>query len=137
MELEISDLEMAFDFVSAGYGYDHSAYLDKESGQIYYDSDASEDVLPDDLYENEKYVEIPDKREFGLGKQLALEFVQQNLPTELDRVYSIFQSRGAYSRYKELLDEKGLLEKWYEFEQESLKNAVIQWCNEHGIKVSI
>ena len=90
MALNYSDLEMAIEFASPGFGYDNSAWLDKESGMIYYDSDASEDELPDDLYENEKYLQISDKREFGLGKQLAIEFTRYFLPDDLDQVYSIF-----------------------------------------------
>ena len=34
MSLNYSDLEMAFDFVSAGAGYDHAAYLNKENDPI-------------------------------------------------------------------------------------------------------
>ena len=128
---------MAFEFVSSGYGYDHSAWLDKESGTIYYDSDVSEDELPDDLYENEKYLEIPDKREFDLGKPLAIKFIQYFLPDDLDQVYSIFRSKGAYSRYKNMLEKRGALEKWYEFEQESLRNCITEWCEDNGVKISI
>ncbi len=134
MELNYSDLEMAFEFVSSGYGYDSSAYLDKETGQLYYDSDVSDEELPGDLYENEKYLEIPDKREFDLGKPLALEFAQRHIPEDFDKVYSIFQSKGAYARYKSLLENKGILEKWYEFEQVALKVSIVEWCNEQGIK---
>ena len=137
MELNYSDLEMAFEFASSGYGYDHSAWLDKESGIIYYDSDASEDELPDDLYENKKYLEIPDKREFNLGKPLAIEFAQAFLPDGLDHVYSIFRSKGAYSRYKNLLEKRGALEKWYKFEQEALRNCIIEWCEDNGVKFNI
>jgi len=137
MKLNYNDLEMAFEFVSSGYGYDHSAWLDKESGTIYYDSDASEDELPDDLYENEKYLQVPDKREFGLGKPLAIEFAKANIPDDFDQVYSIFRSRGAYSKYKFLLEKRGALEKWYEFEQESLKNSIIEWCKDNGVRLSI
>lgn len=74
MTIKLSDLELAFDFVSFGGEYEHSAYLDKDSGNIFYDSDASEDVLPEDLFTNDKYIEIPHKKEFGLGKPLAIEF---------------------------------------------------------------
>lgn len=137
MALNYSDFEMAIEFVSSGYGYDNSAWLDKESGVIYYDSDMSDEELPDDLYENDKYLPIPDKSDFGLGKQLAIEFARANVPEDFDQVYSIFRSKGAYSRYKHLLEKRGVLEKWYEFEEESLKNSIVEWCKDNNVTLSI
>jgi len=135
MAVDYSDLELAFDFVSSGYEFEHTSWINKESGEIYYISDSSDDVLPDDCDESEAYIEIPDKRGLGLGKPLAIEFTQINLPDNINHVYSIFQSRGAYSRFKDLLDDKEMLERWYEFEQESTKAKIIEWCNENGIEI--
>ena len=135
MAINYSDLELAFEFVSSGYEFEYSAYLDKESGAIYYDSDASEDELPEDLFENEKYIAIPSKRDFGLGKPLAIEYAQNNLPEELDLVHSFFRSKGAYSNFKSLLENKDQLEKWYSFEQEAMKKAILEWCAENEISI--
>ena len=54
---------------------------------------------------------------------------------EIEKVYSIFRSRGAYSRYKDLLDDKGLLDKWYKFENERQQAALKEWCVENDIKL--
>ena len=67
---------------------------------------------------------------------ILLEFTSDFLPEELDRVYSIFRRQGAYSRYKELLSEKGLLEKWYKFEDERQNAALKEWCAENDIKIA-
>ncbi len=137
MVVNFSDIEMAFEFVSSGYGFDHSAWLDKESGHIYYDSDSSEDILPDDLYENDKYIQIPEKRDFGLGKPLALKFAGQYMPEKTDMVRSAFQSRGAYSKFKDLLENLSLLDKWYTYEESALEQAIKEWCHENSIEISI
>lgn len=135
MAINYSDLELAFEFVSSGYEFEHSAYFDKETGVIYYDSDASEDELPEDLFENEKYIAIPSKRDFGLGKPLAIEYAQYNLPDELDLVCSFFRSKGAYSNFKSLLENKDQLDNWYSFEQEAMKKAILEWCAENEISI--
>jgi hypothetical protein len=57
------------------------------------------------------------------------------LPDEFDRVDAIFSKRGAYSRFKDLLEEKGLLDKWYNFEDERNRNALMQWCIENDIEL--
>jgi hypothetical protein len=90
--------------------------------------------LTDDI-DDPKYIFIPHKNDLDLGKKLVIEFVSEFLPEELDRVSSFFRSRGAYSRYKDLLSEKDLLEKWYSFEDERQKAALIEWCAENGIEI--
>jgi hypothetical protein len=135
MAITFDDIENAFMFVSMDQPYMHGAYLCKETGQMFYTSEMGDsDELPDDIDEP-KYISIPHKNELDLGKALVIEFVSEFLPEELDRVYSIFRRRGAYSRYKELLSEKGLLDKWYKFEDERQKAALKDWCAENGIEI--
>ena len=137
MKVKFDDLELALEFSSFDIYGDHCAYLCTESGHIYYESDALEEELPDDIFENDKYIEIPSKRELDLGKPLVLQFVEQYLPSDLDTVYSIFRSKGAYSRYKALLENRNALDKWYEYEQEAQKKELLSWCKYNGIEVSI
>ena len=113
----------------------HSVYLCKETGRTFYTSEMGDsDELPDDIDES-KYISIPYRNDLDLGKNLVIEFVSEFLPEELDRVYSIFRRQGAYSRYKELLSERGLLDKWYKFEDERQKAALKNWCAENGIEI--
>ena len=51
MNVNLSDIEWAVEFASMGYG-DHEAYLDTETGAIYYVGDAVEEPVPDDLFEH-------------------------------------------------------------------------------------
>ena len=92
------------------------------------------DELPDDIDEP-KYISIPYKNDLDLGKNLVIEFISLFLPEELDQVNSIFRRKGAYSRYKDLLFEKGLLDKWHKFEDERQKAALKIWCTENEIEV--
>ena len=138
MKINFDDLEMAFEFSSSDGSFgEHAAYLCMESGKIYYDSDASEDVLPDDLYENSKYIKIPNKHDLDLRKPLVLKFVAENLPDDLETVYSIFRSKGAYSRYKALLADRDSLDAWYKFEQVTQREELQAWCKQNGIEVNI
>jgi hypothetical protein len=70
-----------------------------------------------------------------LGKALVLEFTSLYLPEELDQVSSIFRRKGAYSRYKDLLERKGALEDWYQFEEERRGSALKEWCQENHIEL--
>jgi len=111
--VQLNELELAFDFVSSSAPFTHSAYISRTTGEIFWQSDLidEEEELPDDLGHPEHYIEIPHKSDLDLGKRLVLRFVARRLPKEYENVEDIFRRKGAYSRYKALLDEsKGQLE---------------------------
>ena len=137
MAVSFSDLQLAFEFVSSGEMGENEAYLDRQSGKIYWRSEFGEidEELPDDI-DNEKYIAIPDRRELDLGKPLVLEFAREFLPDDYDEVRHIFNRRGAYRRYKDLLVRRGALERWYDFSNKSEETALREWCAENGIETS-
>jgi hypothetical protein len=123
-------------FVSMSYPHEHDAYLNKETGETYYVSALGDsDELPDDLEENENYISIPHKNDLDLGRKLVFDFISANLPDELEGVRAIFSRKGAYARYKDLLESKGKLEAWYEFENKATEKALRDWCKESGIEL--
>jgi hypothetical protein len=137
MAVSFSDLQLAFEFVSSGGRGENEAYLDRQSGKIYWHSEFGEndEELPDDI-DDEKYISIADKRELDLGKPLVLDFAREFRPDDYDEVRHIFSRRGAYCRYKELLVRRGALERWYDFSNKSEETALRKWCAENGIELS-
>ena len=135
-----SDIEDALMFVSSsGYG-ENSALLDKSTGKIYYrsaygDFDEFEE-FPEDKCDPNIHLEIPHKNDLDLGKNLVFEFVEKYIPDDYEMVRKIFKKRGAYSRYKDLLDSRGVLQKWYDFENQREQSALIQWCEENEIDIT-
>jgi hypothetical protein len=71
-----------------------------------------------------------DKRELDLGKPLVLHFAREFLPDDRDEVRHIFSRTGAYHRYKDLLLQRGGLERWYDFSSKSEETALREWCME-------
>lgn len=135
--INYSDLEMAFLFVSMSPPDENYAYFNKETGDTYYVSEFGDsDDLPDDFEENENYISIPHKNDLELGRNLVFDFVAANLPDAFEKVRSIFSSKGAYARYKDLLEYNGQLEAWYDFENKATEQALRQWCNDNDIKVT-
>ena len=135
--VSFSDLQLAFEFVSSGGMGENEAYLDRQSGKIYWHSEFgdNDEELPDDI-DDEKYISIPDKRELDLGMPLVLDFAREFLPDDYDEVRHIFSRRGAYRRYKELLVQRGALERWYDFSNKAEEAALRKWCAENGIELS-
>ncbi len=67
-------------------------------------------------------------RDLDLGKRLALSFVAEELPGSYDEAREIFGRKGAYSRFKHLLQATGTLGKWYDFEARATETALRDWC---------
>lgn len=136
MAITFDSIEYAFLYVSMDQQFMNNAYLCKETGQIFYTSEIGDsDELPEDIDDPDKYIAIPHKNELELGKNLVFEYVSKFLPDDFNQVGTIFTKRGAYSRFKDLLDKNGHLDKWHKFEDEQTRNALIQWCTENDIEL--
>ena len=134
MAIKFEDIEHAFLYVSSGPMTANTAILCKETGEIFYASDYDdENEIPEDIYFREDCIQIPHKNDLDLGRNLVFEFVEQYLPNDFDRVRQIFRKRGAYARYKDLLEDRGLLKKWYEFENTRQVETLRDWCKEKNI----
>jgi hypothetical protein len=138
MLVRMKDIQEAFEFVCAGGGGEHEAFLCRQSGKVYCHSELCDDldILPDDIGDGEKFLQIPDKRGLDLGKPLALDFARQFLPGDFDDVLQFFSRRGAYARFKDLLDRKDVLDQWYDFEAKAEERALRMWCDLNSIEVS-
>jgi hypothetical protein len=131
------EISSAFDFVSSAAPAEHNAYISLDTGQVHWVSELAsmDEELPDDLDTSDRYISVPHKNDLDLGKNLALRFAAQEMSDSYDRVRSIFGRKGAYGRFKQLLETEGLLEKWYRFEAEGNDKALREWCAENGIQI--
>ena len=136
MKIEFDEVENAFNFISMGPGYENSAILNKETGEMYYQSEYGDsDELPEDI-DDEKYIELPDKNELNLGKRLVFRFVKAFMPEKIDKVEEIFSKKGAYARFKDLLEYEGKLDDWYAYENEAQTKALKEWCEDNDIEIN-
>ena len=134
MEFKFTDIDLAFEFVSSAPMTENIAVICKETGEILYKSDyGDEDEIPEEVYDREDCIEIPHKNDLDLGRNLVFEFVEQYLPGDSGRVRQIFRSRGAYARYKDLIADRGFLDKWYDFEITRQTKTLREWCEKNEI----
>jgi len=137
VSFSFDDIELAYMFVIGGPAFENEAFLDTETGKIYYRSlMGGLDEFDEAGVNCEAMVAIPQKNDLDLGHSLVFEFVASTLPDEYDRVRDIFRHRGAYGRFKDLLDSKGLLKIWHGFENERQSEVLRLWCEDNKIKLS-
>jgi hypothetical protein len=132
------DLLLAFDFVCSGGPLEHQAYISLDTGKTFWMSDGQaveDDEIPTDFEESDRYLEIPHKNDLDLGRELVFRFAEERLPHHRHRIAEIFDRRGAYQRFKDLLARENRLEEWYAFEAEATRQALQQWCEANGIRL--
>jgi hypothetical protein len=135
--VDFSTLLDAFEFVSSGSRGECEAWLSLDTGECYLRNDyASIDELPEDHDESDRYIPVPHKNDLDLRRDLVIAFTEQEMPNEVDRVWDFFGRRGAYRRFKDLLEYRGLIEKWYDYENRAAERALREWCEEIGVSLS-
>lgn len=132
------DLSVAFDFVSSDEPLMHEAYICVDTGRIFWISQLNpieDEAVPDDLGTSDRYLPIPHKNDLDLGKRLALRFAAQELSQRsYERTEEFFRHRGAYARFKQMLESEHALEKWHQFEAGAIEEALKNWCRENNIE---
>jgi hypothetical protein len=137
MNIKFSDVLDLFELVNFGSQFDHEGYICKASGKTYLHSEFgdNEEELPNDITA-EKYLVIPPKNELNLGTNLAFDFTQEYLPARFEKVRSIFHRKGAYAKFKSLLESTGNIEEWYKFEAKRTEQVLREWCAKQDVEIS-
>jgi hypothetical protein len=134
--ISLDDLTAAFEFVSAGQKFENHALICTNTGSIYYRSVLTgENDFPDDVDESDHSISVPHKNDLDLGRDLVFAFVDEHLPNQSNAVRDMFRSKGAYRRFRDMLESRGMQDKWYAFEETATKQALRAWCEEVGIQL--
>jgi len=138
VSVNLDDLLAAFEWVSGGEsaGLDCQAFIDRTTGTIHWCGEGCDEEPPDDIEDGARYVAVPAKSEFDLGRALALRFVDEHLPAASGKVHAFFRQRGAYAQFKSLLARAGQLDAWHAHEQQAVEDALRDWCEDNGFALS-
>jgi len=128
--VKFDDLLSGYEWVSSSPDGDNDAFVSRVRGTVHWSSSMVEldEELPEDIDDGRVYVSIPHKHDLNLGKHLALAFAEEHLEASFDAVAGFFRQRGAYGRFKDLLERKGLLQAWYDYEARATEAALRAWC---------
>jgi hypothetical protein len=131
----LSELLDAFEWVGGSGPFENTAYVSRESGRIFWATDTGDLVeeLPEDVEDGTLYARVPHKHDLDLGKGLVFRFVEAHAADAYDQVRAYFAKRGAYARWKDLLEHRGQLEAWYSFEQEACEAALREWAESEDL----
>ena len=136
--VNFNELLNAYEFASSGTPYENAAYVCSETGAVYITSSEVEvgEGLPEDLETSDRYLMVPTKADLDLGRSLALRFTDQELPESYNEVAKIFSKKGAYARFKQLLESRDALQRWFRFQEAETEAALRRWCEENNLQVN-
>ncbi len=134
--VKLDDLIDAYEWVSAAGSFENFAYVNKVTGEIFIQSDEADEEPPNDYEDASVYVAVPHKNDLGLGKSLVMQYVDEMLPERSEDVWEFFRRRGAYSRFKDLLERNGILNAWYQYETRAIEQALRKWSLENGLQLA-
>lgn len=137
--VKLDELLAAHEWVSAGKAaaLDCEAYISRATGKVHWCGEGIDEEPPEDIEDGSLYIAVPHKAELGLGRSLALRFVEEHLPHERDSVREYFRGRGAYSKFKSLLARAGQLDAWHHYEQAATEAALGEWCRDTLVQNSL
>ena len=136
--VKYQDLESALEWSSSGAPFENTALLSRQTGEVLLKSMNGdfEEELPEDIEDGTLYVAAPHKNDLDLGRELAIYFIESVAPQHMRSVEAYFRQRGAYSKFKTLLESESLLDNWYKFESKARRKALLQWASENGFNVT-
>jgi hypothetical protein len=139
--IDLDELILALDWASDTSGLGNLAFVSRETGQVFMTSDEDFGAefaakLPSDLDDAEKYASVPTRHDLRLGKRLAVRFAETSSPERLQDTYKMFASRGAYARFKAMLENEGALDAWHAFEPEAVERALREWAESEELAIA-
>ena len=130
--LDLEDLSDSMDWISSSMSYENMALISRLTGRIYWSPSDDDDEMPEDIEDGTLYIAVPTKQDLDLGRALAIEFTEEVAPKQVHRVLGFFKSKGAYGKFKALLEDLGLLDQRHQYEQNATQNALREWARENG-----
>ena len=120
MKINISTIIEAIEMADDNFTF----FLDLETGKS---------VLLADEDNPERFFRLPTKFEIH-EYNIMEEFIQTLKGEDADKLEQVIQGRGAFRRFKDMVNRRGITKQWYDFQADYYRNLAIAWCQEHGIE---
>ena len=83
---------------------------------------------------NNRYLELPSKWDFHEYAVMERFFRSVEDQERSDVLCITIQGSGAFRRFKEMAHRFGIIDDWYQYRDNALKELAVDWCEEHEIE---
>ena len=114
-------------------------FLDLETGESVFLADElitglDNEGLEDEIDENpNRYLRLSTKFEIH-EYHIMEEFIWTLNGERADELECAIRGRGAFRRFKDMVNKMGISQQWYDFQAEYYRNLAIEWCLEHELE---
>ena len=131
MKINISTIIEAIEMADDNFTF----FLDLETGKSVLLADELSTGMDNEGLENEieRFFRLPTKFEIH-EYNIMEEFIQTLKGEDADKLEQVIQGRGAFRRFKDMVNRRGITKQWYDFQADYYRNLAIAWCQEHGIE---
>ena len=112
-------------------------FYNKITGELEYFNSEQEnpnDFDIDEIDEDENFVALPSKYsidDYGIMKDFM--FAQKDKKIH-DAIYDAIHQKGAFRKFRQVVEQTGILQKWYEFRNKEYEDIVKEWCETNGLE---
>ena len=132
----LSEIVMALDDYS-GFG---SYVYDRETDRVEMLFDSTEPEVMDiqeAMEEDESGRFVTVYADSNLGYDVMVAFIQELPRGEIrNRLEEAIQGKGAFSHFRDTVEDAGLLERWYGFRDGFFEDAAREWCEDNDVPIS-
>lgn len=135
MKVNLSVVLDAIEMADDNYTY----FLDLETGESVFLADElitgfDNEGLGDEIDENpERYLRLPTKFEIH-EYHIMEEFIWTLEGEKARKLEYAIKGRGAFRRFKDMVDRMGIEQQWYDFQAGYYRNLAIEWCRVHELE---
>lgn len=113
-----------------------TAFLNKENDEILwlfeYDKENSTYLEDDEFNPNIiRIFEYYDKDDYNIMKDFIFSLEDEKL---IDELLSSIRGKGAFQRFRYIIDNNNLTSKWFKYKEERYKDIVVKWCQTNNIE---
>ncbi|MBW3112577.1 UPF0158 family protein [Bacillus sp. MCCB 382] len=80
------------------------------------------------------YLDLPDRDEVNEYPMMENFCISLEEGPDKERLISAIQGRGAFRRFKDLVDQLGKRNEWFAFRKQCYREEAKDWCEFHGVK---
>lgn len=135
MKVNISVVMDAIEMADDNYTY----FLDLETGESVFIADElitclDNEGLEDEIDDNpERYLRLPTKYEIH-EYHIMEEFIWSLEGEKAAKLEYTIQGRGAFRRFKDMVNRMGIAQQWYDFQTDYYKRLAKEWCRNHELE---
>ncbi len=89
--------------------------------------------VANDILETDNYLPLPTKfdiHEYNIMERFCLSIEDDDISNDL---CNAIRGRGAFRYFKDKIREYGMIDAWYKYRDDALREIAIEWCEENDI----